>query len=662
MVLDPLQLDTATWANMVDAARRRIAALSRSQWTLHAAVDPGVTLLELFAWLLEQRSYKLDQITPETAHQLLALLGQSVRRARPAATVVAFDDADHTRVAVGDVLEVRRRGKPPLAFTTDHALSIAPLVDGVALNITVADVDRTPELGSAPIELAAPGGTPWRVEIAVTTSKPLVADADHPLTLLFELETSADVLPQWHPEAPDAVPPPAALGWTYAASGSWQPFAKVDDGTGGLRRTGVVALPIAADWAPAGSGPYTYRLAITTPTPSFSFPPRLVGLVANVAVVRQRRAVTATLAIRGSECLPIAGWLELPLDADDPPLRDTVQLTLLERDGVKRPWQFVEHLATSGPADRRFVVDRNRRVVTFGDGLTGRMPTLLVSETAHGPNVWIGFDASTGAAGNIGAGARLENPAHGWSATSRTPAIGGSDDEPVTDARARSASDLRAVTRAVLAGDYVELAVTTPGVGIARAHAGIGVHPAFACLAVPGAVTVFVVPFAPRPDTGILDEEWDRTWVWAPVPDPGALEAVRRVLDAARLVATELYVCPPRYRDVSIGVTLRGDPADPQELVAAVRRRLRRFLDPLCGGDRGEGWPFGEPLRPSALLREAQAAIGPAADAIGVHLDVAGRTAQSTCSDVPLDAHELPRLRDVSVELDRVVTTSGGLR
>ena len=54
MMLPALQLDDLAWRDMVDAIRSRIAAVSDEEWTLHAPVDPGVTLLELFAYLLEQ--------------------------------------------------------------------------------------------------------------------------------------------------------------------------------------------------------------------------------------------------------------------------------------------------------------------------------------------------------------------------------------------------------------------------------------------------------------------------------------------------------------------------------------------------------------------------------------------------------------------------------
>ena len=46
MALDRVVLDDLDWKGMVDAIRRRIPAASDGQWTLHAPVDPGVTLLE----------------------------------------------------------------------------------------------------------------------------------------------------------------------------------------------------------------------------------------------------------------------------------------------------------------------------------------------------------------------------------------------------------------------------------------------------------------------------------------------------------------------------------------------------------------------------------------------------------------------------------------
>jgi hypothetical protein len=46
------------------------------------------------------------------------------------------------------------------------------------------------------------------------------------------------------------------------------------------------------------------------------------------------------------------------------------------------------------------------------------------------------------------------------------------------------------------------------------------------------------------------------------------------------------------------------------ELRGRIDRRLRRFFDPLIGGDEETGWLFGEPVRPSVILRETQRELG----------------------------------------------------
>src|SRR5947199_7218972 len=90
MAIPAVILDDLTWADLTAAARRRIPAASKGKWTLHAPVDPGVTLLELHAWLLEQRLYWMDQVPDALTRGALTLLGDSARDAQCAATVLQF--------------------------------------------------------------------------------------------------------------------------------------------------------------------------------------------------------------------------------------------------------------------------------------------------------------------------------------------------------------------------------------------------------------------------------------------------------------------------------------------------------------------------------------------------------------------------------------------
>ena len=70
---------------------RRVAALlarNAPEWTDHNASDPGITLLELFAWLGEQNIYRFDRLSDEAIRAFVRLAGVEPRPAGVACTVV----------------------------------------------------------------------------------------------------------------------------------------------------------------------------------------------------------------------------------------------------------------------------------------------------------------------------------------------------------------------------------------------------------------------------------------------------------------------------------------------------------------------------------------------------------------------------------------------
>lgn len=69
----PIQLpnlDDRTYADLVDEARRLIPA----DWTNHNPSDPGITLVELLAYLAEMLLYRLNRVTEENQRRFLQLL------------------------------------------------------------------------------------------------------------------------------------------------------------------------------------------------------------------------------------------------------------------------------------------------------------------------------------------------------------------------------------------------------------------------------------------------------------------------------------------------------------------------------------------------------------------------------------------------------------
>ena len=168
-------------------------------------------------------------------------------------------------------------------------------------------------------------------------------------------------------------------------------------------------------------------------------------------------------------------------------------------------------------------------------------------------------------------------------------------------------------------------------------------------------MSVHIVPAVPRANFAAAD------FVPAPEPDPGMLAAVARRLGKTRLLTAEVFVRAPAYRVVRLRVDLSGTPADRAKVSTVVGEALRRFLDPLVGGDEETGWPFGEALRPSALLRAAQQALGDLADVAAVAIGIDGAEPAETCDDVPLRAGDLPVVREVRAHVVPTVEPGEGL-
>ncbi len=98
----PLQLpnlDDRTYDDLVEEARSLIPTYA-PQWTNHNATDPGITLVELFAYLSEMLIYRLNRVTAANVLSFLKLLngpdwkplGKEPQELTPAETLAAVPE------------------------------------------------------------------------------------------------------------------------------------------------------------------------------------------------------------------------------------------------------------------------------------------------------------------------------------------------------------------------------------------------------------------------------------------------------------------------------------------------------------------------------------------------------------------------------------------
>src|SRR5258708_2984297 len=99
MALPSPNLDDRSYQQLRDELVRRIPVYA-PEWTDHNASDPGITLIELFAFLGENILFRFNQIPEATKLAFLKLLRIPLRPAAPASTVITLTTKDGGGVLV----------------------------------------------------------------------------------------------------------------------------------------------------------------------------------------------------------------------------------------------------------------------------------------------------------------------------------------------------------------------------------------------------------------------------------------------------------------------------------------------------------------------------------------------------------------------------------
>ncbi|WP_428268832.1 putative baseplate assembly protein [Haliangium sp.] len=397
--------------------------------------------------------------------------------------------------------------------------------------------------------------------------------------------------------------------WEYWNGELWAPLVVTDE-TQAFTKSGFVELVASDDWAQCMK--FTeerHWLRARLEMGGYVKAPRIRRILTNV--VGARNHITIRDEILGSsDASPMQHFalLRTPLlegevivvrERQAPPAdevaalgEDAVTPVSEESDEVWVRWQRVDSFFESGPRSRHYVIDYQNGGVHFGDGRKGMMPP-------EGANNIVArrYQIGGGATGNVNAGTLTSlNRALSYidSVTNPIPATGGADRETVDEAKDRAPYTIKSRDRAVTAEDFEMLALRA-STSIARAKC------------VPdrsnrGAVTLVVMPKAEPGMRGLTRRL---------MPSNEILRYIKNYLDERRLVGTILRVIKPRYRDISLKVTLlRRTVGTSDRLRREIADKLRTYLHPLVGGRDGKGWEFGRAVLKTELVHMAEEVPG----------------------------------------------------
>ncbi len=561
----------------MEAARRRIPLLTED-WTNLQEYDPGMTLLELFSWLVKVQRQTMEVVSEDSEARFLSLLGAPPLHARGARALLALD-AGGTAARLPAGVKFRAGGmvfenRAPVALSGARltelrtsggaALAAGDLGEGHALAL----------FGDRPgpgdwFELSFDGPLPEQVGLA------------------FDLPLSEGVVRTPIPEGA-AVYPLARLRWQCWDGAGWWDAAAEEDGTWGLLCSGLVRLRLGA--------PGADRLRAVLETGGYDLPPRARAVACPAVEVEQRdtlccrETVTAGdlragkgalhsfLALVGrtqcyrrdgeswrpcaarvtpdwaagmaavavdwppaledgepellavswddDRCPPPAdgaGWSGQTLDLPGPGVEYGSAALLVGAGEGFSLWPAAEDLYGCGPEDRAFRLDGTAGRIFFGDGVHGGIPP------AGTENLRVaGLALTRGGASNLRPGQIGPPPEGAYAALGvrqLTEARGGRDEETHAARKRRCAGADRAGLRAVTAGDYERLALSTPGLILESVKVLPNcVKESGRVRACPGVVTVVIR------GSGGADAA------------AGYVENVRRRLEPCRLAGTQVRV------------------------------------------------------------------------------------------------------------------------
>jgi len=606
-------------SDLVDEARKRIIQYC-PEWTEYNLSDPGITLIELFAWMTEMLAYRLNRVPDKNYVKFLELLGLQFQPASSAkteltfwlSTALPFSDNREMSVTIPAGLQARTiiDDNEEIVFSTDYSKEVFPP--------RLTQIRRDSEVhknyhGRLGMETFLPfQDTPHQGETFYLGFAPDIDISGHILQLIFTCEAV---------EAVGIRRQDPPLVWECSVGdGKWSRLApstlpEEQDTTGGLNNPKgslFLYLPLTAKPdAVFGQSAFWLRCRYEQREESqgvYNKSPRIVGL--EVASWGSAVPSSHSQVVEGEQLGSTTGDAGQTFQLQNFPvlaLQPGETLEIEESrfgETVFVPWQNLESFANATLYDRCFILEPATGQITLGPSV--RQPDGSVRQYGRIPETgravrFSRYRYGGGIKGNVPANTlqtMLTSVAYLARVTNLRAASGGRDQETLDELKMRAQRELMAQKRAVTAQDYEQF-MKNFSRSVARVKCLTPVSEGSGT-PLPGAIELIVVP-AIR--DALLAGDLSRLYLF-----PEFIKEAGNYLDRYRLLTTSVHIRTPQYTGVQVRAEIvLQDFMSPDVIREKVVRCLQNYLSPIPlldeGGELGDlfpkgwqGWEFGRGL------------------------------------------------------------------
>ncbi|OPY59944.1 MAG: Baseplate J-like protein [Pelotomaculum sp. PtaU1.Bin065] len=374
------ELDDRDFKEIVDESKKAIPKLS-PQWTDENYHDPGVTFIELFAWLAEMQQYYLNRITVKNELKFLKLMGARPNDAAPAKADVTFAGVSR-ELYLPKGTKLSASGQP--FETAEPLLLVAAQIEKIIVFSDADSVDSTSSDSNKGVSYYAFGRE------AKKGSRFYVGfDRELPLgrSLFLTIKLYEDYpVPRGAAEDDDKdFVPPARVSWKYYGSASadpgtvpgWLPLLVLRDETAHLSRGGRILFQVPTSMKTVKIHPANdksrFWICCTVEEEGYELSPRLDRILMNTVSAVQGETLSEVVSFSSS------GQPDMIFEAGgNLPLYGDCEVQVRDEEDGWRYWKAAGDLSILNSKDSGYMLERNmtekKVIIKFGNGLCGAIP------------------------------------------------------------------------------------------------------------------------------------------------------------------------------------------------------------------------------------------------------------------------------------------------